>query len=138
MKDGHKRFIFILLTVVITMGLSSCSTMSERAKSFNKTIRGYEKAIRWGKFDLAQGFRKGPQQHISETERRRLQNIRITGYEAVNTSVSEDHSTATQLIRIRYYHDEYAVERTIMDQQTWVFDEDSSRWHLDSAVPRFR
>ena len=130
----------IALCVVVTVALlsSGCAGISERAKSLDLITRSYEKHLRWGKFEEARAFKAGPQQYLTNSERRRLQNIRVTGYDMLNSSVSADHSTAILMIRIRYVSDEDAIEKTFIDRQKWHYDEASERWFLESPIPSFR
>ena len=115
-----------------------CAGFSDRGKSLDKLTRAYEKHIRWGKFEEARAFQKGPQEFLTDSERRRLQNIRVTGYDMLNSHVSEDQSTAVLMVRIRYFNDEYAIEKTFIDQQKWQFDEEGEHWFLVSPIPSFR
>ena len=130
----------IALCVVVTVALlsSGCAGISERAKSLDLITRSYEKHLRWGKFEEARAFKAGPQQYLTNSERRRLQNIRVTGYDMLNSSVSADHTTAILMIRIRYVSDEDAIEKTFIDRQKWHYDEASERWFLESPIPSFR
>ena len=133
------KSIGLLLLLVVSMHLTGCAgSVSQRAKSLDTITRAYEKHLRWGKFEEARAFRKGPQEYLTDHERRRLQNIRVTGYDMLNSSLSEDQSTAILMVRIRYFHDEYAIEKTFIDQQKWQYDENSDRWFLISAIPAFR
>lgn len=129
----------LLLLAVLSIQMTGCAGgVSQRAKSLDTITRAYEKHLRWGKFEEARAFRKGPQEYLTDHERRRLQNIRVTGYDMLNSSLSEDQSTAILMVRIRYFHDEYAIEKTFIDQQKWQYDEASDRWFLLSAIPAFR
>lgn len=128
--------LLVMLTVaVLTAG---CAGVSERAQALDTVTRAYEKHLRWGKFEEARAFRKGAQEYLTDSERRRLQNIRVTGYDMLNSSVSPDQMTAILMVRIRYFHDEYAIEKTFIDQQKWQFDETLGRWFLESPIPSFR
>lgn len=126
--------IFIAITILV----AGCAGVSERAKSLDVTTRAYEKGLRWGKFDEARAFKAGPQQFLTNSERRRLQNIHVTGYDLINSSVSPDHSNAILMVRIRYVNDNDAIEKTFIDRQTWHYDQKLQRWQLESPIPSFR
>ena len=138
MAKGLIKLTALLVIVTVTALSSGCAGFSNRSKSLDQVTRAYEKHIRWGKFEEARAFKKGPQEFLTDSERRRLQNIRVTGYDMLNSHVSEDQSTAVLMIRMRYFHDEYAIEKTFIDQQKWRFDEASERWFLESPIPAFR
>ena len=110
------RFIALLVIATMTILSSGCAGVSGRAKALDSVTRAYEKHIRWGKFEEARAFVKGPQEYLTNSERKRLQNIRVTGYDMLNSHVAEDHASAVLMVRIRYFHDEYGIENTFIDQ----------------------
>lgn len=138
MARGLIKLIALLMIVTVTMLSSGCAGISNRAKALDSVTRAYEKHIRWGKFEEARAFVKGPQEFLTNSERKRLQNIRVTGYDMLNSHVSDDQATAVLMVRIRYFHDEYGIENTFIDQQKWHFDEASEHWFLESPIPAFR
>jgi len=138
MTRGLTRFIAMCVIAMMTILSSGCAGISSRAKALDSVTRAYEKHIRWGKFEEARAFVKGPQEFLTDNERKRLQNIRITGYDMLNSHVADDQATAVLMVRIRYFHDEYAIEETFIDQQKWKFDAASDHWFLASPIPSFR
>ena len=138
MAGGRLRYIALFLVLVGVFVGSGCAGVSERAKSLDTITRAYEKHLRWSKYEEARAFKKGAQTFLTDNERRRLQNIRVTGYDILNTQVSKDQNTAVMMVRIRYFHDEYAIEKTFIDQQQWEYDEKSENWYLTSPIPSFR
>jgi hypothetical protein len=40
-----------------------------------------------------------------------------------------------QTVEIRYIPPGSVVEKTVIDQQRWRFDEDDNRWVLESGLP---
>ena len=137
LRDFHKiiAWVALITSMVLTV---ACGGVSNKAKSLDTVTRAYEKHIRWGKFEEARAFKKGAQEYLTDAERKRLQNIRVTGYDMLNSSLSPDESLATLMVRIRFFNDEYAIEKTFMDRQTWKFDEASGHWFLESKIPDFR
>jgi hypothetical protein len=126
------------MVALITLLGTACGGVSERAETLDTITRAYEKHLRWGKFDEAQVFRKGEQHFLTNSERRRLQNIRVTGYDILSTQFSADQSTAEMMVRIRYFNDEYAIEKTFIDRQKWEYDKASGNWFLVTPIPSFR
>jgi hypothetical protein len=43
--------------------------------------------------------------------------------------------TATQVVEIKMFNSHQAVERTIIDEQEWRYDEERKRWLLHSDLP---
>jgi len=134
-----------LLTIISTLGFllfslfttSSCSYTPEALDSLDKTLKAYERAIRWGDFKFARELQKNPLE-ISDYQRIRLKSIRVTSYKIISKVIAPDLSRTTLIADIRYYLDSSAVERVITDRQTWLYDEKVDRWQLDSSFPEFK
>ena len=67
-----------------------------------------------------------------------LKRIRVTAYDVLNTSISEDHNEARVTVEIRYYDEERMSEITLTDRQTWKYDEEEEYWYLASPLPAFQ
>jgi len=134
----------ILLKVVLLASLlfsmlilSSCSFTPEAFDSLDKTLKAYEKAIRWQDYKFARVFQLNPVE-ISDFQRQRLKSIRVTSYKVIHKVISHDFSKTDMLVDIRYYQDSSAVERVITDRQKWIYDAEADRWQLDSPFPDFK
>jgi len=138
MASGLTKFMAVCLMAAVAILSSGCAGFSDRAKSLDLITRAYEKHLRWGKFEEARAFKEGAQQYLTNSERRRLQNIHVTSYDMLDSRVSADQSTAILIVRIRYVNDEYGIEKTFIDQQKWHYDASRERWFLESPIPTFR
>ena len=117
--------------------LTACSSTPEEIESLDKTLKTYEKTLRWIGIDQINAFLKKEKQiNFSDRERKRLKNIQVTGYRTVTTNATT--SKASHVVEIRYFNQEYAIERTITDRQKWEYDKEEERWYLVSTIPRFR
>jgi hypothetical protein len=56
----------------------------------------------------------------------------------VNSLMSDDGLTLTQIVDIHYYNEENLRERQLTDQQTWIYDEENEIWVLDGPLPAFQ
>jgi hypothetical protein len=43
--------------------------------------------------------------------------------------------TAQQVVEIRMFNKNRGIEKTILDQQEWRYNEESKRWLLHSGLP---
>ena len=119
--------------------LAGCMlTTPERHTQLEDTLRTYDAAIRWGHYGTAQAFVKRGEGQNADL-RPVGSEIRVTGYEVVREAIlNQEQADFTQrLVQIRYYNTEYAREKTLMDPQQWVFDEQAKRWLITSGLPRF-
>jgi len=130
--------LFILIGA--TLLLAACAAIPEQQKLdlLDGTLRSYEKAIRWGKFETANSFRKGGARQSLPTDFAALAEIRVSSYEVMERTVAPDKSQAVQTVTIKYYHSDHPVERTVMDRQEWRYDALKRAWHLNGDLPAFQ
>ena len=128
-----------LLACLLLCGLVACSAAPSRLNPRDAALTEYGFALRWSEFDQAMGF-LDPQvrlQHpLSDLERERLKQIKVTGYE-----VKDRHATADgnleQTAEIRLINRNTQLERSITDHQAWRWDAEGKRYWLTSGLPDF-
>lgn len=125
----------IFCSLLITLG--ACATTYDKMDKLNMTLRAYEKALRWAKFDMAYSF------HKWETDEQpsipgQLKDIRLTNYSASNKSFDENSMTAKQTVTIRYYNQNNLRERSLETKQRWKYFPDKKRWYQTSKPPTFQ
>ncbi len=107
----------------------------KRQLRLDDTLRHYGSAIRWGAYADAQQLQKDVDQELDNDF---LREIKVTSYEAIRQSVSEDGNRIDQTVEIRYYHQSQGTEKSLIDQQTWEYDEIGETWKLDGKIPKFK
>jgi hypothetical protein len=125
-----------LLCVLVLIG---CATYDKhkQQESFEDITEVYGKAIRWGKFEVANDFRdnKGNEE---KPDFEYLKNIKVTSYELKAVNVSHDGNAVQQDVEIEYYKIDQFIEKTITDGQLWKYNEEEGRWFLHSELPDFK
>lgn len=132
----HNMVAFLTISI-LTLLLTACATTADKMDKLERTVRGYEKALRWAKFDMAYSFVKweeGEQPVIPE----HLKTIRLTNYRIANRKFDEDSMTAEQIVTIHYYNQSDLRERELEDHQKWKYFSDEKRWYLTSKPPAFK
>lgn len=130
------RQIGILL--LVSTVLCACVSMDVRKRddSFEAAMTTYGSAIRWSDFEQAGKFRDP-----AVTGSSRLpssDHIKVTGYETLSSSRTEDGNEAAIKVRISYYHKDTMTEKTVVDQQVWKYHADEQHWYITTALPEFR
>jgi hypothetical protein len=125
---------FAVFLLLITLG--ACATTYDKMDQLNMTLRGYEKALRWAKFDMAYSFHKWDASEQPNLPAH-LKNIRLTSYSASNQSFDEANMTAKQTVTIRFYNQNNLRERSLENKQRWKYFPDKKRWYLISKPPTF-
>ena len=131
------KFIMLAALVFSALNLPSCSFTPEALDSLDKTLKAYERAIRWRDYKFARNLQKNPVD-ISDYQRQRLKSIKLTSYKIISKLIAHDFSKTDLIVDILSYYDHSAVERLLTDRQTWLYEPDIDRWQLDTAFPEFK
>lgn len=126
----------ILLSLAV-IALAACST-SQVDKNRSEAFKQYETIVRWSQWDAAVNFisveylKEYP---ITRLELDRLRLFRVTSYTVRSTGIFDAGRTIRQTVEIRMFNKSQAVERTIIDEQEWRYNEETKRWKLHSSLP---
>lgn len=126
-----------LLTLLCVLALAAC-TASPVEKSRSEAFKQYETIIRWSQWDAAADFisLEYQEEHpITRLEMDRLRLFRVTSYTLRSTGVFDEGMTARQTVEIKMFNSQQAVERTVIDEQEWRYNEERKRWLLHSGLP---
>ena len=125
------------LLALAAMLVAAC-TPNPVDKSRGETFKQYETIIRWSQWDAAADFIAPEyllENPITRLEMDRLRLFRVTAYTVRSTGVFDEGLTARQVVEIKLFNANQAVERTIIDEQEWRWHEDVKRWLLHSGLP---
>lgn len=117
--------------------LAAC-TPNPAEKSRAEAFKQYETIVRWSQWDAAADFIAPAylEEHpITRLDMDRLRLFRVTQYTIRSTGIFDDGMTARQVVEIRLFNVNQAVERTIIDEQEWRYNETTQRWQLHSGLP---
>lgn len=131
------RRLLLSLVLLTTVLSAACSVTSPASKS-DDTLKQYEAVIRWSQWDAAQDFldpEYRAEHPMTQLELNRLDLFRVTQYRVRELLVQEDGTSLRQVVQIKLYNTQRAVERTITDIQDWRYDEASEVWRLHSGLP---
>ena len=118
--------------------LVAACTPNPVEKSRGETFKQYETIIRWSQWDAAADFIAPEyllENPITRLDMDRLRLFRVTAYTVRSTGVFDEGLTARQVVEIKLFNANQAVERTIIDEQEWRWHEDVKRWLLHSGLP---
>ena len=127
----------MLILVLAAFTLAGCPS-NQVDKSRGETFKQYETIVRWSQWDAALDF-IAPQylaEHpVSRLDMDRLRLFRVTTYTIRSTDIYDEGRTVRQVVEIKMFNANQAVERTIIDEQEWRYNEDAERWLLHSGLP---
>jgi hypothetical protein len=114
--------------------LAGCASYNShlQAQSFAQSARSYGLAIQWSDYESAVNFLEHPP---PSEDLGRLKTFKVTAYEIRRVKFLDDMSRADQTVAIRYYKIDELIERTIVDEQSWVYYPQEKIWYLQSGLP---
>ena len=135
----RKRTLPATLTalLILLLAVAAC-TSNPVEKSRSETFKQYETIVRWSQWDAAADFvslEYQAEHPISRLDMDRLRLFRVTSYTLRSAGVYDEGLTARQTVEIKMFNTQQAVERTIIDEQLWKYDEERERWLLHSPLP---
>ena len=138
MNRPRKQATLPGLVLILTAFMLAGCPSNQADKSRGETFKQYETIIRWSQWDAAADF-IAPEylaEHpISRLDMDRLRLFRVTAYTVRSTGIYDEGMTARQVVEIRMFNANQAVERTIIDEQEWRYHENVKRWLLHSGLP---
>ena len=129
------RLFKLVSLIIVSTGLFACSTTDE-IELLDLQTMSYERAVRWGEFARAKSFHKDAPL-LSDLERRRLKNYRVTNYSILNTRTPDPHNSYL-ITEIKYYKNDRPVVKSITVKQHWKREKESEVWYLNSSFPKFK
>ena len=134
----HPLSKIVLLLSLTLFALTACDPPQSMKKSRGEAFKQYETIVRWSQWDAAADFISFEYQEehpITRLEMDRLRLFRVTQYNIRSTGVFDEGYTARQTVEIKMFNTGKGVERTVIDEQEWRYNEETSRWQLHSGLP---
>ena len=129
-----RRAAIMLFVCAVSCG---CAT-SMQGKTLDDTLKQYEIVIRWSQWDGAVDFLDSgylERNPISRLDMDRLRLFRVTQY-AIRSAIPFDEGMGLiQVVEIKLFNKNRAVERSLIDQQEWRYNAERERWFLNSGLP---
>lgn len=124
------------LWLLVALLLGACATSGQREDALNRTLRQYEKAVRWVQFDAVYAYHRWSEGG-QPAPPAALRNVRVTRYHVNNSQLSDDALHYHQTVTIHYYLLDSPRERSIVQRQQWEYDPGQKRWLQTGPPPAF-
>jgi len=131
------RRILSLPALLSVLLLAGCATQN-RSDTLTATLTAYGSTLRWGDFQSAALFidpKIRAAHPLSELDLARYKQVRVTEYDNGSGPVPLDDLDVQQTARISLVNIHTQSERTVVDHQTWHYDEKTKHWWLISGLP---
>lgn len=129
------RRIVILGSVLLM--LAGCATLQQKDKQRDETLESYAAALRWGDFQGALEYVDPMVRaaHPLTPEQKALYaTVRVAQYNA-SAPVDAGTNTIRQSAQITLIVNSSQRVYTVLDHQTWRWDENAKHWWLESGLP---
>jgi hypothetical protein len=127
------------LIPLIALALAGCASMTHQTegRELELTLMGYGNAIRWGDIQQALPFidPETLKQHpVTPLDLQRYKQVRFVSYIEQKPVPAGPHQVR-QVVKIALLNVNTQVERDIVDNQLWQYDEKTHHWHNVSGLP---
>ena len=126
--------IFAMLSMLL---LAGCATQKQ-GDVLTTTLNAYASTLRWGDFQSATQFidpalrDKHP---LSALDIARYKQVKVSEYDDGNGPLPAGKDSVQQIVHISLVNIHTQTERSIVDHQTWHYDEKTKHWWLTSGLP---
>lgn len=133
-----KKLTAVITLIFLTMAVWGCAMPKSKENSLEETLRHYEQYIRWSEWDAAANLLHPDylnEHPVTRLDMDRLGLFRVTNYSIRSATPYDDGNGYRQAVEIRLFNKTRAVEKVIMDQQDWKYDQDAKVWMLHTGLP---
>ncbi|TAN03759.1 MAG: hypothetical protein EPN36_11560 [Rhodanobacteraceae bacterium] len=117
--------------------LAGCATLQNRSMLRDQTLDGYAAALRWGDLQNAWNYVDPAVRaaHPLTTQQKALYNtVRVAEYETSGPS-ADGPDTVRQTVQISLIVKTSQRVYSVVDHQTWHWDDKTKHWWLESGLP---
>lgn len=132
-----KTALTVLMMSVLLFGCASL-TASKKIEVMEGRQRQFSKALRWGAYDMAASLIRKRDAEAAAPDLAGLENIRVTRYEEMGSSLNPDKTEAFHTVIYHFYDSEHGSVHTLRQVQHWWYDESTRDWYLDGDLPDFK
>jgi len=127
----------LVMSIILIIG---CASFEEHKQldMLEQRTGNYETALRWGRYEIASAFIKNKVTTDIKDNLDGLDQIKISSYKLLGRNVLGNNEEAEQRVEIKFYNIDNMIEKTIIDNQTWIFDKGLENWFLSSGLPDFQ
>jgi hypothetical protein len=132
------RRLLSLILVLSALLLAGCPNTKSRSDELTDTLNAYASTLRWGDFQSGAQFidpavRKA--HPLSSVDIGRYQQVKVSEYDEGAGPVPLSQTEVQQTVHINLINIHSQSERSMVDHQTWRYDEKTKHWWLMTGLP---
>ena len=105
---------------------------------FDRMAASFKESIRWSDFETANYLRKDALTESNPPDFKKLKNVEVTSYKVKQIIPMNNKSKVRQIVEITYYKTDNMIEKTLIHDQLWEYDDADENWYLKSRLPDFK
>jgi hypothetical protein len=133
----YRPLLSLLVLAGLLAGCSSLANTRSREKILDDTLKSYAATIRWSDIAQAEVFLEPAYRNehpLTVTDRGRYRQVQVSYYHE-QPAVIVNENEIRQTVEIGLVNVNTQVARSIIDRQTWRYDEAAKAWWLTSGLP---
>ncbi|MBB6248026.1 hypothetical protein [Rhodanobacter sp. A1T4] len=131
------RRILSILAIASMLLLAGCASQ-KRSDTLTATLNAYANVLRWDDFQSAAMFldpKIRADHPLTALDLARYKQVKVSQYDEGNGPLPAGENQVEQTVHIGLVNINTQFERSIVDHQTWRYDEASKHWWLTSGLP---
>jgi outer membrane murein-binding lipoprotein Lpp len=131
------RRILSILAIASMLLLAGCASQ-KRSDTLTATLNAYANVLRWDDFQSAAMFldpKIRADHPLTALDMARYKQVKVSQYDEGNGPLPAGENQVEQTVHIGLVNINTQFERSIVDHQTWRYDEPSKHWWLTSGLP---
>jgi len=126
--------------LILCLILSACSTQASIRDQFEKSLRAYNRMVRWQEVESAGMTYIDPVQReefMRAAESLKKRGVTMTDFRIVSSECRVESKNGDAVTEFDYYILPSNRIKSVTYRQKWVYHEDQSLWKLTSGLPAF-
>ncbi|MDD2309878.1 MAG: hypothetical protein PHH91_09885 [Desulfuromonadaceae bacterium] len=128
------------LTLTACTPLTGLSDTFDRSKAFDRSVKAYNRMLRWHEIENAGMTYVDPAQREEYLKRAAVlkkRGLSVTDFRILSSRYLPEKKTGAAVAEFDYYILPSNKVKTISDRQEWIYREETKSWRLKSGLPPF-
>jgi len=134
------------LLCIVCLTLTACATLTglsdnfDRSKAFDRSVKAYNRMLRWHEIESAGMTYIDPEQreeYLKRAETLKKRGLSVTDFRILSSRYLPEKKSGTVVAEFDYYILPSNRIKTISDRQEWIYREETNSWQLQSGLPPF-
>lgn len=129
----------VLAAVALVLGGLGCGLLQnpiDPTHGLEHRQQRFVRFLRWGEWQRASELVVPEQREAFLEAAKRLEDVRLTGYERLSLELGDDPYTATARVRYTGHPVAFPVERSVVLVERWHREREGHGWHVEVPIGR--